>query len=144
MSIIDRRAVIISAAFIFIVGMVLGYLAGNEFNFDRHSYTGGVSYVVTRSQNDVFMDVGVLTACTRYVEDGRSQDDGYLSSKDFLTGCQDAYDNLNTFTAIGNSVELLLPVTPSPASGTIVPVFCRPHKVMLDELLITAWCPAGK
>lgn len=144
MGIIDRRAVIISAALIFFVGMVLGYLAGNDFNFDRHSYTGGVSYVVTRSQDDVFVDVGVLTACTMYVEAGRSYDDGYLSDKDFLAGCQDAYDNLNTFSASGSSFGLFLPLTPSPASGTIVPVFCRPHEVMPNERLLATWCSTGK
>lgn len=144
MSVIDRRAAIISAAFILFVGMLLGYLVGNDFNFDRHSYTGGVSYVTARSQDDMFIDVGILAACTAHVEEGRSQAEGYTSDKDFLAGCQDAYDSLNTFDAIGSSGELFLPLTPPPGASVIIPVLCQPQEVIFHEWLIKAWCSAGK
>jgi hypothetical protein len=144
MGIIDRRAIIGSAVLIFVVGVVFGYLAGDDFSFDRHSYIGGVSYVTEHSRSDVFVDVGVMTACTAYVKEGKSQADGYLSDNDFLSGCRDAYKNLDVVDAIGTSSNLFLPLVPSPVSGTIVPVFCRPHEVKFDEWVIKTWCSVGK
>jgi hypothetical protein len=91
MTAIDRHTVITSIILLFAVGFGFGFMAGDDFNFDRHSYMGGVSYVVVRDQPDPAITDDPLSSCISYVNAGSNAVDGYASGDDFLAGCRDAY-----------------------------------------------------
>jgi hypothetical protein len=93
MNAIDRRTVIVSTLIIFGIGTGIGFMMGDDFNFDRHSYLGGVSYVIHRGDQLGGSGVDPIAACTEYVDAGMYRIDGYSSATDFLSGCRDAYQN---------------------------------------------------
>lgn len=85
-----RRQLFVGAIVVFLNGLGIGYLVATEFNFDRHSYMGGVSYVVTRSDPLSAVATDPLTACQEYLDAGMNELDGYMSKTSFLDGCRDA------------------------------------------------------
>jgi hypothetical protein len=89
----QHSAAIALAALLLFVGFGVGLIVASDFNIDRNSYRGGVSYIVSRidalSLGQV--DVDTMEACTRYVDSGMNSIDGYPSAADFLAGCRDAY-----------------------------------------------------
>src|ERR1044072_4863639 len=90
-----RRQITAGLALCFGVGWGLGFLVASDFNFDRRSYVGGVTYMtesIQHSNTDLWVTVDPMVACQLYVNSSSYLLDGSPSGDDFLAGCRDTYD----------------------------------------------------
>jgi hypothetical protein len=87
-----RRIIVASLSLCFFGGAAMGFLAATDFNFDRHSYIGGVEYVMVRLSAEPWVTANPVDACQMYVDAGMNEADGFPSEQDFLDGCRDAYE----------------------------------------------------
>lgn len=86
----SRRATIAAVVLALLVGIGIGFIMGDDFNFDTHSYMGGVSFVMVRLESASSVGIDPLQSCRQYVSEGMPVLDGYPSERDFLRGCEDA------------------------------------------------------